>query len=165
MEKVDQEIRSRIIGMKNPSQKDLQKISNVDKKHNRRLKEIIRLYGWPGVSDVGVEGVFAMWLLIQHQDFDIEFQKECLELLETSVQANESPMKLYAYLIDRVHKNLNIPQVYGTQWIQEEGMYVIYDVEDFDNLDQRRQEAGLCSISEYKKSLKEVYQLTDEDFK
>ncbi len=64
-----------------------------------------------------------------------------------------------------VNMNQKIPQVYGTQWIQEDGMYVLYNVEDPENLDKRRQEAGLCPISEYKESLKQIYQLTDEDFK
>lgn len=160
MEKADQEIR-RSVMTTDPSQRDWDSVSEVDIKHGKRLKEIVKLYGWLGVSDVGLNGTSALWLLIQHQDHDVDFQKECLFLLDKAVQAYESPMQHYAYLLDRVNMNQKIPQVYGTQWIQENDMYTLYNVEDPENLDKRRQEAGLCTIAEYKESLKQVYQLTD----
>jgi hypothetical protein len=61
--------------------------------------------------------------------------------------------------------NEKLPQVYGTQWIGNKGEIRLYQVEDLEKVDQRRAEAGLCSLAEYKESLKEAYDLSDEDFK
>lgn len=72
--------------------------------HGRRLKEIIKHYGWLGISAVGLEGVSAMWLLVQHQDHDVDFQKKCLSLLDKAVQNDESPMIHYAYLLRTFEK-------------------------------------------------------------
>jgi cytidyltransferase-like protein len=165
MQENDQKARERLIGVKNLSPKDWEEVAAIDTQNGKRLREIINEFGWPGVSLVGVEGTSAMWLLVQHQDLNIELQKECLELLHKAIQGYESPMRNYAYLLDRVNMNQKLPQVYGTQWVQEDGKYVLYQVEDMDNLDKRRFEAGLGSIAEYKEVIKQAYQLTDEDFK
>ena len=105
MERKDQALRMRFFAIKNISQKDWEKIFEVDVIHGLRLKEIIKHYGWPGVSDVGLKGTSAMWLLVQHQDHNVDFQKTCLSLLKQAVQDYESPMRHYAYLLDRVNMN------------------------------------------------------------
>lgn len=53
-------------------------VGQVDDQNNAPLKEIIAAHGWPGVMLVGFEGSQSMWLMVQHQDKDLEFQKECL---------------------------------------------------------------------------------------
>lgn len=161
MQAEDQSLRMRA----DFSKESLEKISQIDIEHCKRLKEIIETYGWPGVSIVGEEGAFAMWLLVQHQDRDCPFQKECLNLLKGAVDLDEVPFSCYAYLLDRVRMNENLRQSYGTQWIKEDGKFVLYDVEDIENLDERRSQAGLSSIEDYKKELKEMFHLNDEDFK
>ncbi|NGX48590.1 MAG: nicotinate-nucleotide adenylyltransferase [Candidatus Anoxychlamydiales bacterium] len=161
----DQEARMSIVSIKNPSEEEWKVIAEIDTKNSQRLKEIVNQYGWPGVSLVGLEGTSAMWLLIQHQDNDLDFQKDCLELLKVAVKAKEASMQSFAYLVDRVNMNKKLPQVYGTQWIQEDGKFIMYSVEDIDNLDLHRIEVGLCSISDYKEQIKEAYHLTDKDFK
>ncbi|MGH2612092.1 MAG: DUF6624 domain-containing protein, partial [Rhabdochlamydiaceae bacterium] len=139
-------------------------LEEIDQKHNPRLKEIIRTYGWPGIELVGVEGAFAVWLLVQHQDLDVPFQKECLLLLKEAVDRQDAGFRDYAYLLDRVYKNENLSQVYGTQWIQKNGKTTLYPVEDFENLNQRRAQAGLCSIEEYRKQYQNALHLNDCDF-
>lgn len=114
---------------------------------------------------MGEEGVAAMWLLIQHQDTDIDFQKTCLLLLKDAVEAQNAPMKHFAYLLDRVNMHEGRPQVYGMQWKQKDGKLVIYCVKDIDILDAVRSAAGLCPLSEYKEMIKEGYGLLDDDFK
>lgn len=134
---------------------DWDEIGKIDAEHGKRLREIVKEHGWPGVSLVGFEGTSAMWLLVQHQDEATEFQKECLELLKNAVEAHESPMKNLAYLTDRVRMHEGIPQVYGTQWFLEEGACRMHPVEDEENLDKRRHEAGLCPLDEYRKLIEQ----------
>lgn len=57
--------------------------------------------------------------------------------------------------------NENALQVYGTQWVQKDGKWSLYPVEDPEHLHERRLKAGLCPIDEYKKQFKEVYHLED----
>lgn len=161
----DQRARNNIADIKNSSENLWKAIQEVDIQNGKILKEIIKEHGWPGVSLVGLEGTSAMWLLVQHQDQAIDFQKECLELLKIAVQESEAPCWCLAYLTDRVNMNEGYPQIYGTQWIQENGMFVLYPVDDIKHLNKRRSEMGLESIEEYKERFKSMYQLTDEDFR
>lgn len=61
--------------------------------------------------------------------------------------------------------NENQPQIYGTQWVQQDGKFLLYTVEDREHLDQRRAEMDLNTIEEYKKQIQITYHLNDEDFK
>jgi hypothetical protein len=63
-----------------------------------RLREIVREYGWPGVSLVGEQGSDAAWLLAQHADRQLDFQREVLPLLERAVDAGEAKPAHVAYL-------------------------------------------------------------------
>lgn len=57
--------------------------------------------------------------------------------------------------------NENALQVYGTQWVQKDGKWSLYPVENPEHLHERRLKAGLCHIDEYKKQFKEAYHLED----
>ena len=100
-----------------------------------------------------------MWLLVQHCDQDVGFQKMCLKLLQKAVANGDAPKRHLAYLTDRVFVNEGKPQIYGTQAQVIEGQIVLSPVEDPDHLDQRRQAMGLSPITEYLALLKEVYHL------
>jgi len=143
---------------------DADKVAEVDLKHNLRLKAIISEFGWPGLRLVGLKGSSGMWLLAQHQDADLEFQKTCLSLLKEAIEKQDAQYRDYAYLLDRVRMNEGSLQVYGTQWIQKEGKFSLYPVEDRSQLNLRRHEAGLCMIEEYKEELKQYYHLQETDF-
>lgn len=164
MQEMDQEARSKL-NVKTISKDLWTEIQEIDTKNGQRLKEIVGQYGWPKVSSIGEDGSSALWLLVQHQDHDVTFQKQCLHLLKTAVQEHEASPKSLAYLTDRVNMNENQPQVYGTQWMQEDGKFFLYCVEDMEHLDQHRSEMGLCTIEEYKKEMQVAYQLRDEDFR
>jgi hypothetical protein len=149
----DQTARLKIINYKYFSEEERKKLSEIEANHNLRLKEIISAYGWPGLSLVGLTGTTSFWLLVQHQDNDLEFQKQCLELLDGAVQKQDDQLQHFAYLLDRVRKNENLPQVYGTQWEFKDGKWLLYPVEEPENLNLRRLEAGLNSIEEYEEDL------------
>ena len=59
-----------------------EELSAIDSKNRTRLKEIVDQHGWPGKSMVGKDGAHAAWLLAQHADADLEFQKKCLALMQ-----------------------------------------------------------------------------------
>ena len=157
-------LRFALINNKTPSNELYENIQEIDAQNRERLKAIINQYGWPGVSLVGLEGASALWLLVQHQDLDVDFQKYCLELLKKAVSHYEASSQSQAYLTDRVKMNEGKPQIYGTQWIREGEKFYMYPVEDIEHLDERRLEMGLDTIAEYKKQIQMVYQLSNENF-
>lgn len=161
----DQKARSKLLNIKIFSEELWKDVQEIDSKNGQKLKKIVSQYGWPGVSVIVLDGSSALWLLFQHQDHDVHFQKQCLNLLKTVVQEYEASPKSLAYLIDRVNMNEYQHQIYGTQWVQQDGKFLLYSVEDREHLDQRRAEVGLSTIAEYKKQIQVAYQLSDEDFK
>ena len=108
--------------------------------------------GWPDKSKVGEEVAHDAWLLVQHADHDVEFQKKCLELMKALPKGEAKPKDL-AYLEDRVRVNENRPQLYGTQFHQDPktGLHIPRPIEDLENLDQRRASIGLEPMKEYSK--------------
>jgi hypothetical protein len=133
---------------------EAKKSRQLDEQHVRRLKQIIDEHGWPGNSLVGRDGADAAWLIVQHADFDLPFQKRCLELLEAA-PAKEGEPKNIAYLTDRVLVNENKPQRYGTQLGDN---FTPRPMEDPENVDQRRAKIGLPSLAEYIQFAKQGYE-------
>ena len=74
MARADQEVR--MSWLKNSSFK--KSVKEIDKKNLSELKGVIKNYGWPTVPLVGSRASNAAWLLVQHADSDLEFQKHCL---------------------------------------------------------------------------------------
>ena len=141
-------------------QKDNPDTNEIDIKHNHILKEIIQKIGWPK----GEEESQYMWILVQHQDEDLNFQKECLILLEEAVQQeNASPIPL-AYLTDRIRVFEGQNQIYGTQWKYENNKWSLCSVENMGELNERLERFGMPSIEKYKQDMMEMYSLTEEDF-
>lgn len=156
----DQEARFKVINTGNLASEEAgMTIEKIDQEHLPRLKAIVEKLGWPGFRTVGAEGADKMWLLVQHCDGEIEFQKTCLQLLKDSVAKGDAPKRHLAYLMDRVLVNEGKPQIYGTQVQLVEGKALPRSVEDPDHLDQRRQTLGLSPITEYLTRLKEAYHL------
>lgn len=172
MREIDQAARLLVVeyhernGWDKPLPSDIYDLNvNIDKENNPKLKFIIETYGWPGYSIVGKEGSNDFWLLVQHQDRDLDFQKECLRLLARAVEENDASPENLAYLTDRVRKNEGKPQLYATQWTQSEnGKLKLYPVEDIEHLDERLQSMGMPSLEDYKRMMMQGLNLTEEDF-
>ena len=123
--------------------------SNIDIQHANQLKEIIQQIGWPTISKVGAQASFNAWLIIQHDDHDPDFQKQCLDLIK-QLPTNEVNQILIPYLEDRIRANTNRPQLYGTQiQVDQNGNIEPYSIEDMDNLDARRATFNLGPFLEY----------------
>ena len=70
-------------------------LRDVDRKNLARMKEIVNRSGWPGKTLVGSDGSDAAWLLVQHADSDLAFQKRCLALIVAAVKKGESPREAH----------------------------------------------------------------------
>ncbi len=133
------------------------KLHDVDRKNLVRMKQIVKRFGWPGKSLVGSDGAQAAWLLVQHADADVAFQKRCLALIIAAVKQGEASPEQMAYLTDRVRVAERKKQVYGTQFHEVNGKQEPFPIENEAQLDHRRKEVGMPPMAEYRKLIDQMY--------
>jgi Family of unknown function (DUF6624) len=129
----------------------------IDADNAAWLKAVIDTRGWPLRSQVGDKGALAAWLLAQHADHDVPFQRRCLVLLQQAVAAGEADPVHLAHLTDRVLRAEGRPQRYGTQfWHGPDGRghLTAQPTEDPTRLDERRLTVGLEPLAEYERRMK-----------
>ncbi|WKZ24773.1 MAG: hypothetical protein QY321_04125 [Patescibacteria group bacterium] len=176
MMKKDQEIRSSFFhyrkkeDSKNSSKNDSKnnkkvKFYKIDKANTEKLKIIIEQYGWPNEKLVGKKACLAAWLIAQHADHDVRFQKRCLKILEKEVDKKTiSTQNLNSYLAlltDRLLVNSGKYQKYGTQFYRnKKGEYKNRPIADIKNLEKRRRSMGLEPFKVYKKRMLDFYKNT-----
>ncbi len=123
--------------------------ASLDVKHTARMQHIIAAIGWPTISKVGPVASRSAWLLVQHADHDLAFQRQCLALIKAQ-PTEEVSMRNIAYLEDRVRIGEGRPQLYGTQFhTTEQGDVEPLPIEDAEQVDRRRAEVGLGTLAEY----------------
>lgn len=149
----DQEARE--LSIAHPTDKPLWfAMAMIDHANTTRMKEIIAGHGWPGFRLVGEEGAQAAWLLVQHADADLDFQKLCLARLATAVAMGDAGAVELAYLEDRVAVADGRPQRFGTQFGADGGPQPIADEQ---HVDARRAAVGLGTLAEYREQMKQAY--------
>jgi hypothetical protein len=107
------------------------------------LDRIIAEHGWPGLTLVGVDGQRAAWLIAQHADDDVAFQKNCLDLIREAFVIGEAEGNALAYLTDRILEHEGSPQMYGTQGVG------VFSPEDERRVDANRKAIGLEAWRQY----------------
>jgi hypothetical protein len=160
MAKVDQDVIRKI-----QKEEKLQKNGIlIDKKgliektrriNTKKLKNLIKTYGFPSISLVGLKGTRDAWLIAQHSDYDLKFQKRYLAMMKKLTKKKEVLLQNLAYLTDRVRESSGLPQIYGTQI----GPYSLNKnlrfkpgyVTDPRKLDKRRKAMGLEPFAKYVK--------------
>ena len=131
---------------------------NIDIENTQRIKEIIAEIGYPNISKVGELASQKAWLLIQHADEDIEFQKSCLELMKQEKEENINIQNI-AFLEDRILISEGKPQLYGTQFFSNSNSPELkpHPITKPEKLNERRKEMNLGSFEEYSKRIQEQY--------
>jgi hypothetical protein len=120
--------------------------SSVDADNLKALKDILRTCGWPTSKAAS----HSAWLLSQHADSDIAFQKQARDLLEASVKAGTGAARDLAYLADRIAVAEDRPQEYGTQFTQSDECHLqMSPVDSLEKANERRRAIGLPSVEEY----------------
>lgn len=116
----------------------------------RRLQEIVRAHGWPGLHLVGREGAEAAFRIAQHAIAMPQFQRRCLKLLQLAVSRGDADARHAAYLDDRIAFNERRPQKYGTQFDWgENGDMAPWRVDDPKAVERRRQALGMTPFAEH----------------
>jgi hypothetical protein len=130
------------------SEKDAlqQRWSTIDRENLKQFKAIVAACGWPTTQ----KDSHSAWLLAQHADSDVPFQRLAKGLLEASVKAGIAAPRDLAYLADRIATNEGRPQEYGTQLLHTGRCDLeLAPVDNRDLVNRRRLAIGLQSLEDY----------------
>lgn len=112
--------------------------------NTRTIKAWLANIDWFTISAFGRDADHAAWLLVQHADHDVAFQRDVLARLTKLVDKNETDRSSYAYLYDRVAVNDGKLQRYATQGAcTGPGKWQPKPYEDTPHVDERRAWAGI----------------------
>ncbi|NLR78259.1 DUF6624 domain-containing protein [Chitinophaga eiseniae] len=149
----DQFLRRKRVLEKQPQQIALidRQIQACDSTNLLKTQQIIRRYGWPLIRDIGKDGQNNLWLLVQHADQYIPFQKKALSLMEKFKGTDQINSENLAFLYDRVQCNLNHRQYYGTQveWGENGSASGFRPIREEDKVNDRRKQMGMRPLSLY----------------
>ncbi len=120
-----------------------------------RIEEIIKKYGYPGKSLVGVPTNRAAFYVIQHTPAKIA---EYYPIIGEAAKKGEIPFQLSAMMLDRKLAEEGKEQIYGTQIYgrtivnketgNEEFFNYVVPIHDEKNVNKRRKEAGFSTTVE-----------------
>jgi len=150
MAEKDQEFRL-ALDAKNITEERGEEMEAIDQQSMEYLQKVIEEIGWPIISKVGEKASHAAWLLAQHSH-DLEFQKKVLKLMQNEPEG-EVKKENIAFLQDRVLVNEGKPQVYGTQHKLQYGKWVPSEIEDSEDVDERRKRMGMPLLEENTEAL------------
>ncbi|MFD2721923.1 DUF6624 domain-containing protein [Hymenobacter monticola] len=126
-------------------------------RHQPVLEKIVRQFGFPGFREVGKTSSYNFWLLVQHADAHVDFQRKVLKLMRREVQPHNADPVNYAYLVDRLAINTGQLEEYGTQLkytgnVGDDYSKVVavpVSLRDSKNVDKRRAAIGMGPLQEY----------------
>lgn len=126
-------------------------INQADQENLEQAKLVLSKFGWPKLSAVGKDGANNFWLVVQHADNDIIFQRLALKEMKKLMIGREINLENYAFLYDRVQCNLNYKQTYGTQvvWTSMGEASGYRPIWREDQVDSRRKKMGLLPLRIY----------------
>jgi hypothetical protein len=121
--------------------------------NQKKLKKLIKKYGFPTISKVGLHAQFCAFLIIQHSDI----QEKYYLLAKEAYEKNDYHPACYALLTDRWLIQNGKPQRYGTQirTITEEkdGIIskkkILSPIESLEGIDEIRIKMKLPPLNEY----------------
>jgi hypothetical protein len=124
----------------------------IYRQNQRWLQQQLQAAGWFDISKTSADASQAAWLMVQHADWDPQWQQQVLQLLQPKVKQGEFQPRYFAYLADRVAINTGQLQLYGTQGACDNlsGQWQPFAVANAAQLDLKRQEMELEPIGQYR---------------
>ena len=117
-----------------------------DPANRSAIEQIHARYGWPLLSLVGRRAAHDYFLLVEHQD--LELQKAVLADFERAVSQGEASERDYISLADAVKVREGKPQHWGTQLHCENGRAVLDPVDEPAGLAARRAASFLGPVAQ-----------------
>ena len=131
-------------------------LQQSDKSNRNWLASRVERDGWFTISEYGEDADLAAFLIVQHSDFDREFQRKMLSLLEALLEERETGLRSWAMLHDRLSVSDGLPQRFGTQGrCVDKNVWEPWEIVDRENLDDLRAAHDLMPMNAYQTRLNE----------
>lgn len=131
--------------------------------HIPLIRAIVSRYGYPNFEKVGKESSDHYFVMVQHSDYDVRFQKMMLPLIKRQVEKKEVIGSNFAYLYDRIQINSGKPQLYGTQLEYDvQGNALSKNLRDRQNVNKRRAEYGMDTLEAYLARNTEIHKMMNK---
>jgi hypothetical protein len=123
------------------------RLEEVHRANASRLRQIIAVFGWPGITLVGDKGAKAAWRIALHAISEPPFMRQCRDLIEHASEAGDAPRWHFAIIDDRIRVYEGRPQRYGTQLRVGQNGLEPHPLENEARVNSMRIQAGLPPLA------------------
>jgi hypothetical protein len=123
------------------------RLEELHRANASRLRQIIAVFGWPGVALVGEKGAKAAWRIALHSISEPAFMRQCRDLIEHASDAGDAPRWQFAIIDDRIRVYEGRPQRYGTQLRMGQMGLEPHPIENEGRVSSMRAQAGLPPLA------------------
>ncbi|MDF3021200.1 MAG: hypothetical protein K0Q92_2503 [Steroidobacteraceae bacterium] len=124
------------------------RILELNRANSSRLRQIVAVFGWPGVALVGDKGSRAAWRVAMHAYGEPDFMRQCRELIDRATQSGDAPRWQFALIDDRIRVYEGRPQRYGTQLRHGAQGIEPHPIENEGRVNSMRMQAGLPLLAQ-----------------
>lgn len=135
------------------------KMEQIVKRSPARVCEILNTQPWPAKSTVGIDGA-AAWITMIKSSLPYQTQLALLPVISAGIEKNEiDKNEDLAFLVDRLRLRAGIPQLFGTQAVEDKGFLVLYPLQSEEKVDQWRTEYKMGPLKDYIRALQFTYRM------
>lgn len=143
MESRDQVLRSELTAAGELNVNYHPRLEELHRANSSRLRQIIAVFGWPGIALVGEQGARAAWRIALHSIAEPAFMRQCRDLIDRASEAGDAPRWQFAIIDDRIRVYEGRPQRYGTQLRMGANGLEPHPIENQSRVNSMRMQAGL----------------------
>lgn len=148
MESLDQKVRAELTAAGALNDTYHPKLEEIHRTNSSRLRQIINVFGWPGVALVGEKGSRAAWRIALHSITEPAFMRQCRDLIDRASDAGDAPRWQFAIIDDRIRVYEGKPQRYGTQLRYGADGLEPHPIENEGRVNSMRMQAGLPPLAQ-----------------
>ena len=143
MEARDQSVRAELTAAGALNDGYHPRLEELHRANASRLRQIIAVFGWPGLTLVGDKGAKAAWRIALHSISEPAFMRQCRDLIDHASEAQDAPRWQFAIIDDRIRVYEGRPQRYGTQLRMGPNGLEPHPLENESRINSMRMQAGL----------------------
>jgi uncharacterized protein DUF6624 len=148
MEARDQALRAELTAAGALDEKYHPRLEELHRAHASRLRQIIAVFGWPGLTLVGEKGAQAAWRIALHSISEPVFMRQCRDLLDAASHNGDAARWQFAIIDDRIRVYEGRPQRYGTQLRSGPNGLEPHPLENESRVNSMRMQAGLPPLAQ-----------------
>ena len=124
------------------------RLEELHRANASRLRQIIAVFGWPGIHLVGDKGAQAAWRIALHAGGEPDFMRHCRDLIDAASQVGDVPRWQFAIIDDRIRVYEGRPQRFGTQLRNGPQGLEPHALENDSRINSMRKQVGLPPLAQ-----------------